>query len=65
MSAPSLHIESTDSMISDMPFRKVYDQNTKYCICGFGAEVCIECVFQTLWVLNQRVHVEMDVVHLR
>ena len=33
--------------------------------CGFGAEVCNECTFQTLWVLNQRVRVEIDVVHLR
>ena len=24
-----------------------------------------KCVFQTLWVLNQRVHVEIDVVHFR
>ena len=23
----------------------------------------IECAFQTLWILNQRVHVEIDAVH--
>ena len=56
-------------LISDMRIsilmKDVGSKHNEIAPCGFGAEVCNECTFQTLWVLNQRVRVEIDAVHLR
>ena len=56
-------------LISDLRIsilmKDVGSKHNEIAPCGFAAEVCNECTFQTLWVLNQRVRVEIDAVHLK
>ena len=44
--------------ISNMPIGKVHDQESIALV--WADKVCIECVFQTLWVLYQKVLVKLD-----
>ena len=60
-----IHFDHTPFSIYFNMYPLIKDpRSTKHCTCGFGAEVFIECAFQTLWVLNQWVHGKLNALHL-